>query len=174
MYTHGGLPIHGNVLELGVYTGLNGLDMYEALSPELLVLVDPWVDTDDPRFKATNQEKVAQRFEGKRARIIKGTEDDVLRHYGPSFFSCVYIDTSHTYDDTMSQLIKLEDRVKDDGFICGHDFGHPVKRNYGVVGAVVEFMVSRKWLLTHVTVDGPYRSFCMTRKRIKNVIGVDV
>lgn len=174
MYTHGGLPIHGNVLELGVWTGLNALDMYEALSPKLLVLVDSWVDTNDSRFKATNQNKVAQRFEGKRVHIIKGTEVDVIRHYGPSFFSCVYIDTSHKYEDTLSQLLKLEDRVKDDGFICGHDFGHPVTKQYGVVGAVVDFMVSRKWFLTHVTVDGPNRSFCMTRKRIKNVIGVDM
>jgi len=167
MYKNGNLPVRDTVLELGVYLGDNALDLYDALDPELLVLADPWEETTDPRFKASNHDVVQEKVKGKRTQIIKGTEDDVLERFRPGFFSMVYIDTTHTYADTKRQLHKLHGLVKRNGYLCGHDFGHPEDANYGVVGAVFDFMITNGWSLSHVTTDDePYRSFCITKVSI--------
>jgi len=52
----------------------------------------------------------------------KGYDWDFVEEYGPGSLDAVYIDSVHTYLDTLGAIRRWRSKVKPGGFCCGHDF----------------------------------------------------
>ncbi len=51
-----------------------------------------------------------------------GYDWDFVEEYGPGSLDAVYIDSVHTYLDTLGAIRRWKSKVKRGGFCCGHDF----------------------------------------------------
>lgn len=165
------MPKGGRVAEVGVWLGSNALDLYNILDPSLLVLVDPWLETADPRYQAKNMDIVIEKFHGKSVDIKRGNASALAQSFARQSFRTLYLDTTHDYRHTLEEIHLLHPLLEGDGHLCGHDFGQPPTQgwSYGVIAAVMEFCLEEGWYLSHVTVDGPHRSFCI-RQRNSHVL----
>ncbi len=89
--------------------------------------------------------------------IIRDTSEKELKKFENGYFDWVYIDTAHSYQQTVKELELCRLKVKDDGIIAGHDYcqGNINKAiAYGVVQAVNQFCIKYNWefiYLTHET-----------------------
>jgi hypothetical protein len=101
--------------------------------------------------------------------IIRGPSQIELEKIENGFFDWIYIDTTHSYQQTLKELELCQLKVKNNGIIAGHDYcqgninkGLP----YGVVQAVNQFCMKYNWefiFLTHET----DRKLSFAIKRIK-------
>jgi hypothetical protein len=141
--------------EFGVFRGHFAEVLVRELQPRRLFLVDPWTscgeyfdwgDTDP----YTNYNKLttlqARKDTEKRmgsspcAQVIEATLQDFCRDF-PGKLDWVYLDTSHSYTDTLHELHLLAPVVSHQGVIMGDDWdclGYTPKR--GVRSAVNEFV----------------------------------
>ena len=89
--------------------------------------------------------------------VIRGTSEKELKTFENSYFDWVYIDTSHSYKQTVEELELCRMKVKDGGIIAGHDYCQGNINDalaYGVVQAVNQFCIKYDWefiYLTHET-----------------------
>ena len=89
--------------------------------------------------------------------VIRGTSEKELKKFENAYFDWVYIDTSHSYKQTVEELELCRMKVKDDGIIAGHDYCQGNINEalaYGVVQAVNQFCIAFDWefiYLTHET-----------------------
>ncbi len=75
-----------------------------------------------------------------------------------------YLDTTHRYKLTRDELESAQRIIAPGGFLCGHDFVHDSRANYGVIAAVVEFALEEKWSIIHISQkEFETRSFCIRR-----------
>jgi len=153
--------------EIGVADGDFSEKILELCSPKELHLIDAW---DSERFEK-GYEKVKNRFEEQITsgivKIHRGFSTDRLLDFEDKELDFAYIDTVHDYDTTWQELLLCNKKVKDDGFICGHDY---TKFNvysgcyYGVYDAVNRFSVEYHYELLFLTLepDG-LQSFCLRK-----------
>jgi len=52
----------------------------------------------------------------------KGYDWEFVEDYGPGLLDAVYLDSVHTYDDTLGAIHRWRPKVRPGGFFCGHDF----------------------------------------------------
>ena len=141
------LPSQGVVAEIGVERGLFSLEILRLAKPTQLHLVDTW-STPSIEDECRNN--------------LKEQEVEFHKMYSTSFLAnvdnksldWVYIDTDHTYKTTHHELELAALAVKDNGFICGHDYtavAYSGLRKYGVVEAVNQFCVSHNYELVYLT-----------------------
>jgi hypothetical protein len=74
--------------------------------------------------------------------IHRDYSDVVAKTFPDQYFDWVYIDANHTYEAVYADLHAYFPKIKDDGFIIGHDFtNHRVAQSchFGVVEAVAQF-----------------------------------
>lgn len=162
------------VCEVGVWKGGNALTLQQVFRPRRLTLVDPWVETTDPRYVAANEQVVRRKFADSVASgavvTVKDTSTHWLATQRDGAFDLIYLDTVHSYAQTLAELPLMARVVAPSGFLCGHDFGHPKKKDaspgmeYGVIEATVDFALEQGWELVAVSLrDAPYRSYCLRR-----------
>lgn len=161
------LPKNAIVAEIGVYRGDYADEILQITNPSQLYLIDLWSGNGTPDDKTytgtpTDLEYVTNRFaENKNVHIRKGFDLDILKRFPDKFFNWSYLDTSHDYEQTLKELIIIEQKTKDDGWILGHDYimGHypPADpQNYllfGVIQAVHVFCTKRGWKLHYLSLD---------------------
>jgi predicted O-methyltransferase YrrM len=88
--------------------------------------------------------------------IVIGYSTDVVSSFQDDYFDWIYIDTDHSYSNTISELSLYGPKMKKDGIICGHDF---IQGNftgllkYGVIEAVREFCLKENWEILYLTFD---------------------
>jgi hypothetical protein len=70
-------------------------------------------------------------------------------------FDFIYIDTIHSYDHLIQELTYAHNRIKKNGFICGHDYCLEFN---GVIKAVDEFARKHNYT-TSITKENNYPSF---------------
>ena len=79
-------------------------------------------------------------------KVHVGNDLDILKQFPDNYFDWVYLDSSHEYNHTTNELTILKEKVKDSGYITGHDWhrieGQP---HHGVYKAVMEFSKQTKW-----------------------------
>lgn len=161
------LPQHPIVVEIGVWKGSNALSLFQRTNPRLLILQDAWKDTRDPRFKASNENIVRELFSSRiasgKVKVMKGTSQETIQSLEDGSADLIYIDTTHTYELTRTELVLSQRALSPAGYLCGHDFFH--RSGFGVISAVVEFALDYNWTITHISrkQEGS-RSFCMRRK----------
>ena len=70
------------------------------------------------------------------------------------YFHWIYVDAGHCYDDCKADLNNFKDKVKNDGYICGHDYDLKAFKG-GVVRAVNEFCNQYHWGIIYLTLKMP-------------------
>ena len=152
------LPKKSIIAEVGVDKGDFSAKIISFTKPKKIYLIDIW---DSERYNLNKMNYVKKRFQKEidagRVYIIRGTSEKELKKFENNFFDWVYIDTSHTYFQTLKELELCRLKVKDGGIIAGHDYcqGNINKAlAYGVVQAVTHFCIKFDWefiYLTHET-----------------------
>ena len=190
----GWLPRHGFVAEIGVDRGDFTKYILENSSPEKLHLIDAWEYQDASIYPETinpirnsqkkqdeNYKYVLSRFESHihsgQVVVHRGYSADVLRKFPDGYFDWVYIDANHQYNFVKKDLEISSAKVKNSGFICGHDYiaGNSVTGvEYGVVRAVDDFCKRYGWkmicMADHFWEGGNYQSYVLAKRGVRGIL----
>lgn len=150
------LPKHGTGAEIGVFTGLFSTILLEIAQPKQAYFVDPWWQafgphypdwghyTDRGRLPTAVAHEAALRRITSRA---KGALLEVLVEFSTAFFArmpdqffdWVYLDSTHSYDETVAELGLVRSKLKPGAILAGDDWqDDPNHQHYGVAKAVLE------------------------------------
>ena len=155
--------------EIGVKKGEHGLLMM-ACKPKYLYLIDVW-DKLEGSYGGTNAptlwyEDVKRKFKDyNNVKIIKDYSDKAAKEwFKDDYLDFVYIDGDHSYEGVKKDLEAYDKKIKDDGFIIGHDFIHATTSDLknkklpqihndaiGAIKAVNEFINERNYYLAFIT-----------------------
>ena len=86
--------------------------------------------------------------------IKRGRSEKELKKFDNKYFDWVYIDTAHSYNQTVKELELCRMKVKDGGIIAGHDYCQGNINDalaYGVVQAVNQFCIKFDWEIIYLT-----------------------
>jgi predicted O-methyltransferase YrrM len=155
---------HSSVgVEIGVFCGEFSESVLLACRPKCLHLVDPWWVAfgsnypDWGGYTDFGKLETATAFEMTLRRVEAVNEvSEVHLHADYSvkwletlpdeYLDWAYIDSSHSYEDTVRELQLLKNKVKKTGLIMGDDFQiDPQHEHYGVFRAVQEFVRSEPY-----------------------------
>jgi hypothetical protein len=89
-----------------------------------------------------------------RVSVIRSDSIDFLQST-KTLFDFIYIDTIHTYDHLYRELEFSRNKIKKNGYICGHDYCSEFQ---GVIDAVREFTKKYNYKYT-ITQEQKYPSF---------------
>jgi hypothetical protein len=160
------------IAEIGVFKGEFSKFLFEELKPKELHLIDifegmmcsgdkdgnniVWSNLNDDYVNLKEYFKLNQNVY-----IHKNRSEDILNSFPNEYFDLIYIDGDHTYNGVKTDLLLSYNKVKKDGFICGHDYIN--SRFEGVVRAVNEFCEQTQLEINYITNDG-CPSFCIRKK----------
>ena len=151
------LPKGGVVAELGVDMGDFSESILNITKPHKLHLIDTW---GSKRYHQEKRRNVEKRFNEKiinsSVEINIGLSTQVVDDFQDTYFDWIYIDTTHSYKTTISELEAYRTKVKPNGYIAGHDFilgNWDGLVRYGVIEAVYEFCVKYNWELLFLTTE---------------------
>jgi hypothetical protein len=86
-------------------------------------------------------------------RVVLNIGDDleVLSTFPDHYFDWLYLDTTHSYEQTKKELDLLKIKVKIDGLILGNDWkpGDPNGQHYGLFQAIQEFLLNEPYELIY-------------------------
>ncbi len=162
------LPKNGVVAELGVDEGEFSQKILDINLPQKLILIDAY---ETKRYSLKKLELIKNKFskqikDGK-VEIRKGYSTDFASYFPDEFFDWIYIDTNHTYQTTMRELLLYSEKIKRNGFICGHDYvlgNWKAHGKYGVIEAVREFCALNNWEFVYLTFEEHnHHSFCIRK-----------
>jgi len=159
-------------VEVGVFTG--ALSTILLRKPDLtLYMVDSWeVHNPDGEYAKTDfHGKLSQAdqdayythtkdvtfFAGERAKIIRKRSVDASKDFEDNSLDFVFLDADHTYEGIKADIMAWLPKVKDGGWICGHDYENPDFPTWGVTQAVGELCVENG---LKVEIDKNYTWFC--------------
>jgi|688.fasta_scaffold711935_2 hypothetical protein len=151
------------IAEIGVFKGEFSKKIFELLSPSELHLIDLFEgdmcsgDKDGNNIVWTNLQeeyiKLKEYFSNnKNVFLHKGFSYEILSSFPDNYFDMIYVDGDHTYEGVKKDLNIVFDKIKNNGFICGHDYTQFMFP--GVVKAVNEFCFEKKQEISHLTNDG--------------------
>lgn len=139
------MPNRGNVAEVGTQTGL--------FAKHILSVHDQIkLSTIDIDYSLFQRDQLSEFIEAGRLTTIKGSSWDELSSFPEAYFSWIYIDASHFYDDVKRDLEAAKDRVEIGGYIICNDYTNwsPFEaENYGVLQAVNEFVGKVDFEVSH-------------------------
>ena len=143
------------IAEIGVYTGNISAAILLHRPYSYLTMIDPWPSpkSGDHYYEtggriaikmAENAEVFYQQsldataFANARRTVLRTTSLHAASILPNSTFDMVFLDGDHTYKAVAEDLVAWRPKVKDGGWLCGHDFRnrHPC---FGVKQAVCEF-----------------------------------
>ena len=142
-------------VELGVLWGHFSEVILREFRPRTLYLVDLWdtqgesfdiegAYTDFGRLRPADCYAQVKQIEARHPGVVAVVKEDAatfLSRYQGEPFDWVYVDTSHTYDDTLRELRLIAERLKPDGVILGDDWiADPWHPHYEVCRAVHTFV----------------------------------
>ena len=158
--------------ELGVFKG-SFIDYMLATKPKKLYLVDPWFRISRDWNWASGDKSPIRALIIIFTEFIDEIESGILEpriQYSSEFLSAlpddsldwVYIDTNHTYENTIVELELAIKKVKLIGYIMGDDYySDPKHVLHGVYVAVKEFEAAGK---LQIAVDGTQNQFVARRQ----------
>lgn len=174
------LPKGGEVAEIGVAQGEFSKQILARAKPRKLHLIDPWehqlradYQRDGNNVDADRQEERFQQVVGMFAAEQQAGQVEVHRAYSQdaaaSFadgqLDWLYIDGLHSYDGVSADLRNYQGKVKQDGFILGHDYTNHVRAqsmDFGVVEAVNEFVCREGYAFIALT-NEPFPTYVIAR-----------
>jgi predicted O-methyltransferase YrrM len=164
-------PKHAVVLELGVNDGDFSGHIMRRITPHRLHLVDTWSTERYRENKSTVLHTFREHIHTGQVVVHTGYSTSVASHFPDSYFDVIYIDTSHDYDTTKTELTSYLPKMKPGGIIAGHDFTQgnwDTGLRYGVREAVREFCVIHDWEFIFLTMESnDYPSFAIRKITIE-------
>lgn len=147
--------------EVGVFRGETSACLLRGLPGMRLYLVDCWdagwtlqprnqfmrmAERKDQAWHEDNlrQTREAVGFAGERAMIVKADFRDAVYHIQEQL-DFVFLDASHSYQDTYDQIRYYRPLVRSGGLVCGHDYRNP-NPGYGVTTQAVDDYAARHGL----------------------------
>lgn len=126
--------------EIGSNVGESALIMSSFHFVEKLYCIDPLWDKE----QEVGFEKRLSHLSYK-IKLIRKKSSEAFDIIPNSSLDCIYIDGDHSYEGVTYDLFFALSKVKNRGFICGHDYG---VSHEGVVRAVDEFMYKYDFIIT--------------------------
>lgn len=155
--------------EIGVFRGRWTRHILEVTRPRELHLIDAWwelygdffPDWGDytefghlgTRRAYDDTQRIIAETASTATKVVTHVGDDceILESFPDEYFDWVYLDTSHTYDDTTRELEVLSRKVKRDGFISGDDWldddDPQAEWNGGSGVAIYDFCIANNWIV---------------------------
>jgi hypothetical protein len=139
------------IAEIGVFAGDFAKEILTTVKPSKLVLIDAWggdiivsgdVDGNNVRFINANilYGMVLGRFMADMDVIsIHKEYSDYISTFPDNYFDTIYIDADHEYPGVFNDLKRAFPKVKNGGFIMGHD----IEMNHDKTAANYTFGVKR-------------------------------
>jgi hypothetical protein len=174
------LPKGGEVAEIGVAEGLFSREILATAAPAKLHLIDLWQHQASNDY-ATDPNNVSNREHEKRyqgildvfagpiasgqIQVRRGSSVDTAAAFADGQLDWVYVDALHTYDGVLADLGAYLPKVKNDGFILGHDYTNHViaeHMKFGVVDAVNAFVAKNSLAFVALTLE-PYPTYVLAR-----------
>lgn len=138
--------------EIGVDSGLHAECVLKIAYPQKLFLVDPWCHEGGmvgPNEMEVTKARLASYIDSGVVEIVRSFGCDWLDTLADQSMDWIYLDTMHTYDETVQELQAMRRVVKLGGVIAGHDFVlgkvNPLWKA-GVARAVIE-AIQDGWLV---------------------------
>lgn len=139
--------------EVGVAKGEHACDLLRIARPSKLYLVDRWDFPDgcDGARSSLDIAKaiVSQADNASVAEFVVSEGVSWLESLPEGYLDWCYLDTMHTYDDTVRELVAMRHAVRIGGIVAGHDFTlgkvNPLWKA-GVARAVIE-AIQDGWLM---------------------------
>lgn len=151
------LPKNAVVAEFGVANGDYSSEILRVSQPKHLHLIDVW---DSERYNEGLMQNIKTKFadniQAKQITIHRQFSHDAIVQFPDEYFDWVYIDTTHSYQQTRLELELVASKIKPGGVIAGHDYlmGNWADNNkYGVVEAVHQFCVLHHYKFKYLTMD---------------------
>ncbi len=147
------LPKNAICAELGCWKGDLSYQILEITNPKRFFMVDPYWKAYGDMFydknkrgtldyftRATQRTRMSSNYQA--TTFVIEYDTVFLQDYADNFFDWVYLDTTHTYEDTLVELSLLKSKVKDNGIICGHDYRYSL--HPGLTIALHEWLENNK------------------------------
>ena len=163
------------VAELGVLKGDFSEQILRSLKPAKLHLVDPWYlqGLEWPWEKGDRSTihaltGILKDFEKELASgqvvLNIGYDQDVLAALPDAYFDWAYLDTTHEYAQTRTELQLLQRKVKASGVIAGDDWRpDPAHPHHGVYKAVQELIAAGQYEILYA--DSENLQWAIRQKR---------
>lgn len=165
----------GICAEVGVAKGKFSLYIRTNTSPKMFYLIDAWKSFD---LGYTDSNMVNQREHDRRyfnavknlgchdnITIVRELSVEGAGKFANETFDWVYIDADHSYKGCKDDLDAYKDKVKEDGYICGHDYlreGFELP-GYGTNQAVDDFVAENNYFLTILTNEKKHKSYAISK-----------
>jgi hypothetical protein len=148
--------------EVGVFTGVLSEFILKTAAPRKFYMVDPWHKAYGERFPSwgrytdsgrltTEAALGAARYRASQfaaAEIVVSSSIDWLKSLPDGHLDWIYLDSSHRYDDTLSELRAIAPKLKRHGMIFGDDaWTERGNQHYGVFQAITDFCKIRPYEL---------------------------
>lgn len=151
------------IAEIGVFKGEFSQFIFENTNPLELHLIDLFTyvtcsgDKDGNNIIYTDLDVEYDRLKKLYSNIDnvflhKGKSVNILNTFKNEYFDIIYIDGDHSYGGVKEDLNKSLEKIKNGGYICGHDYNENSFPE--VVIAVDEFLKNNNFLIEHLTKDG--------------------
>ena len=171
--------------EFGVFRGHFAEKIAETINPSRLYLVDPWTTRgekfnwgNDDQYTNFNELTTRQAREDCIQRMSKFIETGMVEVFEMDDYEFidilikkntkldfVYLDTSHSYTSTLSELKQINQILKEDGVIMGDDWAPCQNHNHhGLFRAVQDFIKLHEY---EIVAAGPAGQFCIRRSKLK-------
>jgi lipopolysaccharide biosynthesis glycosyltransferase len=103
--------------------------------------------------------------------IYKSNSIAFLQNQENDTYDIIYIDGDHSYDSVKNDLLNAYSKIKNGGYIMGHDYEMNMKKahtnyDFGVKPAVDDFCVQYKQVIISKAIDGCV-SFCIQVNKMK-------
>lgn len=168
---------NGIVAEVGVALGNFSESILALNNPSKLILIDAWQNFDlgyrDGNMVKDNEqqeryESVINKFKSnKNITIIRKKSLDAISDLQDELLDWVYIDADHSYQGCLADLRSYDKKVKENGYICGHDWlsKSQIRKGFGVNQAVIDFVSEREYVLTLITKEKKYMSYVISKNK---------
>ena len=162
------LPKESTVIEIGVDKGDFSKIILDKSNPKKLILIDPWIEMLDIQNQDINHaqkyESVKKMFKNdSRVEIIKKSSGEAFTNIKNNSVDWIYIDGDHKYQSCLADLRNYSDKIKNDGYICGHDWVTKEKKGFGVNQAVEEFIKETGFILCGLTNEQNFKSYVIAK-----------
>jgi len=107
--------------------------------------------------------------EGSNIKLHKSNSITFLQGQPDNYYDIIYIDGDHSYNGVKHDLINAFKKIKNNGYIMGHDYEMNMKKtnnyyNFGVKKAVDEFCMIYNQKIISMALDGCV-SYCINIKK---------
>ena len=142
------IPKNSKIIEIGVFKGDFSKQIFQICEPSELNLIDIFAgrmgsgDKNGENFEFIQLEHYYEHLlnffeKNTNVKLLKGLSDDVFKKLPDDHYDLIYIDASHEYDCVKKDLENSFNKIKNGGYITGHDY--EIQRFPGVIKAVEEF-----------------------------------